>query len=322
MAAPAYAAVGTETQTNPNSTSSTANIPASTANGDLLIMVVGTYNATTVTTPSGWTRIVNHVAWGSPRQVCVYWRIASSEPSSYSLSASASCYWQVHVIRITGAHATSPIDQVATNLTAGSTTSFDCPSVTTTGADRLICNLTFQPTSLVVTPPGGVSQRYDHNFAFTQMRQSFGDKTQAAAGASGTFTWTSGGAANQLGITIAVAPPGGAAPVADFSGTPLTGTWPLSVAFTDTSTNTPTSWSWTFGDTGTSSSQNPTHSYTAAGTYTVALTATNATGSDTKTRTAYITVSNPSGTFTKIKWGDHLQVTDEGGGVIRVDYVP
>ncbi len=39
--------------------------------------------------------------------------------------------------------------------------------------------------------------------------------------------------------------------------------------------------------------QNPTHTYTTAGTYTVSLTATNAYGSDTATRTNYITVNNP-----------------------------
>ena len=49
----------------------------------------------------------------------------------------------------------------------------------------------------------------------------------------------------------------GASPVANFSGTPTTGTAPLAVTFTDSSTNTPTSWSWTFGDSNTSTAQNP-----------------------------------------------------------------
>lgn len=81
------------------------------------------------------------------------------------------------------------------------------------------------------------------------------------------------------------------APSADFTATPLTGTAPLLVTFTDTSTNTPTSWLWDFGDGATSTSQNPTHTYTVGGTYTVALTATNAAGSNTRTRTAYVAVT-------------------------------
>jgi PKD repeat protein len=80
-------------------------------------------------------------------------------------------------------------------------------------------------------------------------------------------------------------------PVAAFSGTPVSGNIPLTVTFTDASTNSPTSWAWTFGDGGTSTLQNPSHIYTAAGTYTVALTATNAYGSNTLTKTSYITAS-------------------------------
>jgi parallel beta-helix repeat protein len=81
-----------------------------------------------------------------------------------------------------------------------------------------------------------------------------------------------------------------AAPVANFSGTPVSGTAPLAVSFTDTSTGNITSWSWDFGDTGTSTLQNPSHTYTSAGTYTVSLTVTGPGGSDTKTATNYITV--------------------------------
>jgi PKD repeat protein len=83
-------------------------------------------------------------------------------------------------------------------------------------------------------------------------------------------------------------------PVAAFSGTPTSGEAPLTVSFTDESTNDPTSWSWNFGDGGTSTAQNPDHVYTSAGTYTVALSVTNAYGSDTETKSNYITVTEPS----------------------------
>ena len=46
-----------------------------------------------------------------------------------------------------------------------------------------------------------------------------------------------------------------------------------------------------FGDGGTSSSQNPSHNYTVPGTYDVELVATNAGGSDTETKTGYVTVA-------------------------------
>jgi PKD repeat protein len=79
-------------------------------------------------------------------------------------------------------------------------------------------------------------------------------------------------------------------PVAAFSGIPVSGYAPLNVQFTDASTGIPTGWSWTFGDGGTSTAQNPLHQYTVAGTYTVSLTVTNSNGTNTLTKTDYITV--------------------------------
>jgi len=83
-------------------------------------------------------------------------------------------------------------------------------------------------------------------------------------------------------------------PAADFSGTPTTGTVPLEVSFTDTSTGEITEWSWYFGDTSpTNNEQNPTHTYDAPGIYTVSLTVTGPGGTDTETKTNYITVTTP-----------------------------
>jgi PKD repeat protein len=80
-------------------------------------------------------------------------------------------------------------------------------------------------------------------------------------------------------------------PVANFAGTPLSGSAPLTVQFSDTSTGNPTSWSWSFDDGGTSTAQNPSHTYSAAGSYTVTLTATNYGGSNSITKTGYISVT-------------------------------
>ena len=67
------------------------------------------------------------------------------------------------------------------------------------------------------------------------------------------------------------------------------GTTPLNVLFTDTSTGSPTAWNWNFGDgTINSTLQNPTHNCSIAGNYTVVLTASNAAGSNTVTGTAHV----------------------------------
>lgn len=85
-------------------------------------------------------------------------------------------------------------------------------------------------------------------------------------------------------------------PVADFSASATTVVVGSTVTFTDLSINSPTSWAWTFagGTPGTATTQNPAVQYNTIGTYQVALTATNAYGSDTETKTAYITVTAPT----------------------------
>lgn len=80
-------------------------------------------------------------------------------------------------------------------------------------------------------------------------------------------------------------------PTAAFTASPTSGTAPLTVNFTDQSTGLPTNWSWTFGDGGTATGKNPSHTYTAPGTYTVSLSASNSCGSNSLTKTNYITVT-------------------------------
>jgi len=66
-------------------------------------------------------------------------------------------------------------------------------------------------------------------------------------------------------------------PTASFTATPVSG---HTMQFADTSSGNPTSWAWDFGDGMTSNQQNPTHTYAAAGPYSVKLTVTNAGGSN------------------------------------------
>jgi PKD repeat protein len=84
-------------------------------------------------------------------------------------------------------------------------------------------------------------------------------------------------------------PPGTSAPQADFAFQPSG----LRVLFADQSTGNPTKWSWSFGDCAscTDLDQNPSHTYAAAGTYTVTLTVSNIAGSSTKSK--FVTVAPP-----------------------------
>ena len=130
-------------------------------------------------------------------------------------------------------------------------------------------------------------------------------------------------------ITVTSTPP---APVADFVGSPTSGTAPLTVNFTDQSTGTIDSWSWDFGDGGTSTAQNPSHTYNSAGTFTVSLTVTGPGGSDTEEKTDYITVEPGGGNLmhvndvkvtkvsltTRLSYGRaEVQIVDQNGSPVE-----
>ncbi|KKH49928.1 PKD domain-containing protein [Methanosarcina sp. 1.H.A.2.2] len=81
-------------------------------------------------------------------------------------------------------------------------------------------------------------------------------------------------------------------PVTKFSAAPTSGSMPLTVHFTDESTESPTAWRWTFGDGNVSTEKNAVHTYNKSGLYSVTLTASNANGSNTLSKTGHIAVSN------------------------------
>lgn len=74
--------------------------------------------------------------------------------------------------------------------------------------------------------------------------------------------------------------------VADFEVAPASGVAPVTVQFTDKSSGVPTEWQWDFDNDGTidSTEQNPSFTYSAAGTYTVKLIASNATSTNEITK--------------------------------------
>ena len=126
---------------------------------------------------------------------------------------------------------------------------------------------------------GGVST--EQNPSHTYLLAGIYTPTMTATNAEG---WAREAKADY--ITVALGPP-----VAEFSGSPTSGAVPLTVDFTDLSTGGVTSWQWEFGDGGVSGEQNPSYTYLLAGIYTPSMTASNALGSDTATKTRYVVVN-------------------------------
>ncbi len=89
--------------------------------------------------------------------------------------------------------------------------------------------------------------------------------------------------------------------------TPVTLIMPgTAINFTDLSVGIPSSWSWTFngGTPATSSLQNPSITYNNAGVYTVSLTVTNNYGTNTITKTNFITVTSTPAPYLQFSVSD------------------
>ncbi len=80
----------------------------------------------------------------------------------------------------------------------------------------------------------------------------------------------------------------GQAPVANFTSNLTAGCAPVIVQFQNTSTGNPTAYLWEFGNGNTSTLANPVATYINPGNYTVKLTVSNASGSNSLTRSLYI----------------------------------
>jgi PKD repeat protein len=79
---------------------------------------------------------------------------------------------------------------------------------------------------------------------------------------------------------------------ASFTANPTTGTAPLAVSF-DASASVGANFSWDFGDTQTGTGKTATHTYAAAGTYTVKLSVTDDKGNCPQTLTSTVSVAAP-----------------------------
>jgi len=195
----------------------------------------------------------------------------------------------------------APGTQSALTLTRGDLNETGIPSTLNSGSVRISVPVA---ADFSATPVSGIAPM---DVAFTNLSSgdwttsswSFGDGTTSSLD-NPTHQYTAGGTYT---VSLTVSGPGGTDnetktgyitvcdPVsANFSGTPVSGVAPLGVTFTNLSSGDWSTSSWNFGDGATSTLANPTHTYTTAGVYSVSLTVSGPGGTDTETKTDYITV--------------------------------
>ena len=287
-------------------------LPAGIASNDILLLFLETANqAISISNQNGgtWTAVTSSpqgtgTAGGSAATcLTAFWSRYNGTQGAPTASDSGN-HQLGRIVAVRGcATSGNPWDVTAGGVESTADTSGSIPGATTTVANTLV-------VAAIATSLPDASGTANFSAWTNANLTSLTEKTdntvtagnggglgiatgvKSAAGAYGATAVTCATSASKGMMSIALKPTGGggSAPVANFSGTPTSGTAPLAVSFTDSSTNTPTSWSWNFGDSSTSTSQNPSHTY-AAGTYTVSLRATNAYGYDDEVKTNYITAS-------------------------------
>jgi len=106
-------------------------------------------------------------------------------------------------------------------------------------------------------------------------------------------------------------------PTASFMADATSGCAPFTVNYSDLSSANTTSWSWTFpgGTPSTSTAANPVVEYSASGTYSVILTASNAAGVNTTSETNYIVVTDvPTANFGSSISGNNISLFNTSSG--------
>lgn len=187
-------AVATDAPTSAG-TSLTIAKPTGTVDGDLMVAIVskrdddGDWAA-----PDGtWTLLFETTTLeGNDMRFAVFYKIASSEGSSYVFTNSASDAEAGGIITIRGVNPSNPINVHATAEKDDAVNTFTGPSVTTTEDNCLLLMvLTTERFVEGITEPSGSTEQWDLvGGTATRMTNTLATKSQASAGSSGTYTWS------------------------------------------------------------------------------------------------------------------------------------
>ncbi len=152
-------------------------------------------------------------------------------------------------------------------------------------------------TTPIGSEPTGITFSPDYRFLFMSIQHP--DDEDNLPQLDATFNEVTINRATTLVIALADQL-GAQLPVADFGASEIEIPMQSVVYFTDSSIHQPTAWEWTFegGTPETSTEAAPIIYYETAGTYDVSLKVTNIVGTDSLTKTDFITVTFPTNTTT------------------------
>lgn len=178
--------------------------PASTTNGDLLIIHFGWEKGTDVTpTATQWTTIDDETQ-GTNIGHRVAWRAEDGAAlTAITLSASAKFQWTVS--RISGHDSGTPVD--ATASANGASGNPDAAAVVTTVSDTRVYAFISAKTQTTYTAPGPYTEEYDNPNSGAGIPSNFGmSRAINSAGSENPGAATAGSASEWVASTVAIRP--------------------------------------------------------------------------------------------------------------------
>lgn len=315
-----FGAIGT-VLAGTEATSAAIAVPAGVTSGQIILVHLYREGTATITAPSGFTEI-------TPRQATttrivehsIWWKRATGADSgTYTFTWTGNIWRSGVAIRYTDCVASgSPVDVHNGAARSSSGTVTPAVSVTTTGIDRLLVWSGMCFNDGTWTMPSGFTGRGPGNQVL-----GVGDKSQAAAGSSGSLTGSNTDADYQTARVVALLPVASASAPTVGAGVDVAA-HPVDTQFARTATEndngaTITARAWTIqsGPAGVGSTVGTAAALswtpTTAGTYVLRYSATNSAGTGTDDVT--VTVVGPliwSGLFESNNLGDEFYTDNPG----------
>lgn len=137
--------------------STVINVPAGTVNGDVLLLFGSNAGPYAYTTPTGWTLLENPVE-GGDGETALFYRIASSEPASYTLTAAGNIGDIVTMVCYSGA--TGGVRSHSQSVVSPGTSGSPVAPSGVIATDMVVhfmagADAAQNTTNIVLTPPGG-----------------------------------------------------------------------------------------------------------------------------------------------------------------------
>ncbi|MEU5596680.1 hypothetical protein [Streptomyces sp. NPDC020298] len=216
-----YVNTATATTSTPSATSLACNVPANTADGDVMVAITSRPSSSaTVSTPTGWSALPNFPTTNSNGTALYgFYRVASSEPASYTFSFSVGKIC-ISISSYRGVDNTTPINASSATADTTNRSAHASPSITTTVASCwLIAGYCDRGTASASTwsTPTGLTSRSGNLTTTGTNNNSLATFDSNGGQSTGSYSYSSTASASQSNAcmcTVALAPAGPTPPIA------------------------------------------------------------------------------------------------------------